>query len=83
MYPYTSSLTNNTLESSTPLVENKTDNSSYLQEQLDLLRTQTEKQQLEKQQDEEVKTSLHLAEIGIPIAVGISVGVLLFTRKRK
>ncbi len=71
LYPVTSSSTNNNSESSTPLVENKTDNQSHLQEQL------------EKQQDEEMEISLHLAEVGIPIGVGISVGVFLFIRKKK
>ncbi|GEM_PF-4312380 len=59
------------------------DHQSALQQALDLLRMQTEKQQLEKQQDEEIKTSFHLAEVGIPIALGISIGMLFFTRKRK
>lgn len=76
-YPVTSSSINNNLESST-LVENKTDNQSDLQKQLDQARIQ-----IEKQQDEETETTLHLAEVGIPIAVGISIGVFLFTRKRK
>ncbi|MGI0007736.1 MAG: hypothetical protein ACREAR_07055 [Nitrosotalea sp.] len=83
LYPVTSSSANNNSDSSTSLVENKTDNQSSLQKQLDLLRTQTEKQQLEKQENEEVETSLHLAEVGIPIAAGISIGMFLFTGKRK
>jgi hypothetical protein len=56
---------------------------SALQQALDLYRMQNEKQQLEKQQDEEVQTSFHLAEVGVPLATGISIGVLFFTRKRR
>lgn len=54
-----------------------------LQEQLDLARMQTEKQQQEEQQAKNITDALILASVGVPIAVGVSVGVLLFSRKRK
>jgi hypothetical protein len=54
-----------------------------LQEQLDLARIQTEKQQLENQQSEQIKNSFFIAEIGIPIVVGISVAMFLSVRKRR
>lgn len=54
-----------------------------LQEQLDLSRVQTEKHQQEEQQAKNTSDAVILASIGIPIAAGVSVGVLLFTRKQK
>ena len=48
-----------------------------LQEQIDLGKAQLVKQQAEETQ------IFSMLEVGIPIAVGISVGMLLFTRKRK
>ena len=54
-----------------------------LQEQLDLARTHIEMQQQEEQQANNISDAIILAEVGIPITAGVSVGVLLFTRKRK
>ena len=54
-----------------------------LQEQLDLARTHIEKQQQEEQQTKNISDAIILASVGIPIAAGVSVGVLLFSRKRK
>jgi len=54
-----------------------------LQEELDLARIQTEKHQQEEQQTKNISGAIILAEVGIPIAAGVSVGVLLFARKRK
>lgn len=55
---------------------------SILQEQLDLARTHIEMNQQEKQQANNISAAILLAEVGIPISAGVSVGVLLFTRKR-
>lgn len=54
-----------------------------LQEQLDLARIQTEKHQQEEQQAKNISDAIILAGVGIPIAAGVSIGVLLFTRKRR
>lgn len=56
---------------------------SILQEQLDLARIQTEKHQQEEQQTKNITDAITLASVGIPIAAGVSVGVLLFARTRK
>ena len=55
---------------------------SALQKELDLARTHIEITQQEKQQVKNISDAIILAEAGIPIAAGISIGVLLFTRKR-
>ena len=54
-----------------------------LQEQLDLARIQNEKQQQDEQQAKNISDAIILASVGIPIAAGVSIGVLLFVRKRK
>ena len=56
-------------------------NKTSLQEELDLFRIQHEKQQLEKQQSEEAKTSYYVIEVGIPIFAIISALLFWFTRK--
>ena len=53
-----------------------------LQEQLDLAKIQTEKHQQEEEQIKDINNAIVLASVGIPLAVGISTGVLL-SRKRK
>ncbi len=53
-----------------------------LQEQLDLARIQTEKHQQEEQQAKNMSNAIIFASVGMPIAAGISAGVLL-SRKRK
>ncbi|HET7336560.1 MAG TPA: hypothetical protein VFJ23_01540 [Candidatus Nitrosotalea sp.] len=54
-----------------------------LQEQLDLARIQTEKRQQEEEQTKNTTDAIILASVGMPMAAGVSVGVLLFARKRK
>ncbi|MHB8602742.1 MAG: hypothetical protein ACYC6W_03545 [Nitrosotalea sp.] len=56
---------------------------SSLQEQLDLYGIQNEKHQQDEQQAKNISNTIILASVGIPIAAGVSVGVLLFARKRK
>ena len=59
------------------------DHQRTLQEQLDLARTHIEMKQQEDQQAKNISNAIILAEVGIPISTGISIGVLIFTRKRK
>ncbi|MFI5416286.1 MAG: hypothetical protein ACHQXJ_02925, partial [Nitrososphaerales archaeon] len=54
-----------------------------LQEQLDLARIQNEKHQQDEQQAKNISDAIVLASVGMPIATGVSVGVLLLARKRK
>ena len=54
-----------------------------LQHELDLFRIQHEKQLAEEKKTNDLNNTIILAVVGIPIAIGISVGMLLFTRKRK
>lgn len=56
---------------------------SILQEQLDLARTHIEMSQQEEKQDKNISDAIILAEVGIPIAAGVSIGVMLFARKKK
>ena len=56
---------------------------SILQEELDLARTQIEMSQQEKEQAKNISDAIILAEVGIPIAAGVSIGVMLFARKQK
>lgn len=59
------------------------DHQRILQEQLDLARTQSEKHQQEEEQAKNMSNAIILASVGMPIVAGVSVGVLLFSRKRK
>ena len=59
------------------------DHQSLLQKELDLARTQIEKHQQDEQQTKNISDAIIFASVGIPLAVGVSVGVLLFARKRK
>ena len=59
------------------------DHRSILQEQLDLARTHIEMNQQQNQQSNNISTAILLAEAGIPIAAGVSIGVLLFAKKKK
>jgi hypothetical protein len=59
------------------------DHQSLLQKELNLARTQIEKHQQDEQQTKNITDAITLASVGIPLAAGISVGVLLFARKRK
>ena len=54
-----------------------------LQEELDLARIQSEKHQQEEEQAKNISNAIILASVGMPIAAGVSVGVLLLARKRK
>ncbi|MGH2612611.1 MAG: hypothetical protein ACRDFB_06125 [Rhabdochlamydiaceae bacterium] len=56
---------------------------SPLQQELDAYSTQKEKHAEEEKQAKDISDAIILAEVGIPITTGISVGVLLFSRKRK
>ncbi|MHB8545912.1 MAG: hypothetical protein ACYDAJ_04025 [Nitrosotalea sp.] len=59
------------------------DHQHILQEQLDLARTHIEMSQQEEQQAKDIRDAIILAEVGIPIATGVSTGVFLFARKKK
>lgn len=54
-----------------------------LQEQLDLARIQTEKHQQEEEQTKNITDVIILASVGMSITTGVSIGVLLFSRKKK
>jgi len=54
-----------------------------LQQQMDVDHAMTEQRQQKAQQDEDARNSIFLAGVGIPIAAGVSVGMILFSRKRK
>lgn len=52
-----------------------------LQQELDLDRAISAKQLADKQQAQDLKNMLTLAEVGLPLTIGISIGVFLYMRK--
>jgi len=56
---------------------------SPLQQELDAYSKQKEKHAEEENQAKDISDAIILAEVGIPIATGVSIGVLLFARRRK
>ncbi|MGI0087853.1 MAG: sialidase family protein [Nitrosotalea sp.] len=55
---------------------------AFLQQQLNMGHAKDEQQQQEMQQAEDTKNSIFLAEVGIPIAGGVSFAVFVFGRKK-